>query len=105
MECPRPAHSRAAHSMVSQRGAGLAWSSISDLGCNPPRCEILRDHEAPQSPAGGPALVSVIMKGRVPPSALLARPLLRAWLLGQNGRMDLGLRGRVYLVTGGSRGL
>ncbi len=24
---------------------------------------------------------------------------------GQNGRMDLGLRGRVYLVTGGSRGL
>ena len=26
-------------------------------------------------------------------------------VLGQNGRMDLGLRGRVYLVTGGSRGL
>src|SRR6202008_3257135 len=25
--------------------------------------------------------------------------------LGQNGQMDLGLRGRVYLVTGGSRGL
>ena len=25
--------------------------------------------------------------------------------LGQNDRMDLGLRGRVYLVTGGSRGL
>jgi len=24
---------------------------------------------------------------------------------GQNGRMDLGLRDRVYLVTGGSRGL
>ena len=24
---------------------------------------------------------------------------------GQNGRMDLGLDGRVYLVTGGSRGL
>ena len=45
------------------------------------------------------------MKSWVPPSALLARPLLRAWLLGQNGRMDLGLRGRVYLVTGGSRGL
>ena len=45
------------------------------------------------------------MKGWVAPSALLAGPLLRAWLLGQNGRMDLGLRGRVYLVTGGSRGL
>src|SRR5580700_743937 len=34
----------------------------------------------------------------------------RAWrrcrrCAGQNGRMDLGLRGRVYLVTGGSRGL
>jgi 3-oxoacyl-[acyl-carrier protein] reductase len=29
-----------------------------------------------------------------------------AWhVLGQNGQMDLGLRGRVYLVTGGSRGL
>jgi 3-oxoacyl-[acyl-carrier protein] reductase len=26
-------------------------------------------------------------------------------VLGQNSRMDLGLRGRVYLVTGGSRGL
>ena len=26
-------------------------------------------------------------------------------LAGQNGRMDLGLRDRVYLVTGGSRGL
>src|SRR5437660_4459243 len=29
----------------------------------------------------------------------------RGGVLGQNGRMDLGLRGRVYLVTGGSRGL
>ena len=29
----------------------------------------------------------------------------RDGVLGQNGRMDLGLRGRVYLVTGGSRGL
>src|SRR2546423_2657810 len=29
----------------------------------------------------------------------------RGRVLGQNGRMDLGLRGRVYLVTGGSRGL
>jgi len=28
-----------------------------------------------------------------------------AWPVGQNGRMDLGLRDRVYLVTGGSRGL
>jgi 3-oxoacyl-[acyl-carrier protein] reductase len=28
-----------------------------------------------------------------------------AWRVGQNGRMDLGLRDRVYLVTGGSRGL
>jgi 3-oxoacyl-[acyl-carrier protein] reductase len=27
------------------------------------------------------------------------------WGTGQNGRMDLGLRDRVYLVTGGSRGL
>jgi len=37
--------------------------------------------------------------GRGPdPSAGPARP-------GQNGGMDLGLRGRVYLVTGGSRGL
>ena len=26
-------------------------------------------------------------------------------VVGQNSRMDLGLRGRVYLVTGGSRGL
>jgi 3-oxoacyl-[acyl-carrier protein] reductase len=29
----------------------------------------------------------------------------RGMVLGQNSRMDLGLRGRVYLVTGGSRGL
>jgi 3-oxoacyl-[acyl-carrier protein] reductase len=29
----------------------------------------------------------------------------RARVLGENGRMDLGLRDRVYLVTGGSRGL
>ena len=29
----------------------------------------------------------------------------RGMLVGQNSRMDLGLRGRVYLVTGGSRGL
>ena len=28
-----------------------------------------------------------------------------AWPVGQNGHMDLGLRDRVYLVTGGSRGL
>src|SRR6185437_5975353 len=59
----------------------------------------------PRGARRGPALVSVIMKSWVPPSALLARPLLRARLLGQNGRMDLGLHGRVYLVTGGSRGL
>ena len=45
------------------------------------------------------------MKGWPPPSALLARPPRRWQALGQNGRMDLGLRGRVYLVTGGSRGL
>ncbi len=45
----------------------------------------------------------------------MARPQRTDWALtdpgphppppGQNGRMDLGLRGRVYLVTGGSRGL
>jgi 3-oxoacyl-[acyl-carrier protein] reductase len=29
----------------------------------------------------------------------------RGMVVGQNSRMDLGLRGRVYLVTGGSRGL
>src|SRR5215472_6691561 len=28
-----------------------------------------------------------------------------AWSVGHNGLMDLGLRNRVYLVTGGSRGL
>ena len=45
----------------------------------------------------------------------MARPQRTDWALtdpgphppppGQNGRMDLGLRDRVYLVTGGSRGL
>ena len=35
-----------------------------------------------------------------------ARAWRRCWrCAGQNGRMDLGLRDRVYLVTGGSRGL
>src|SRR5262245_6769024 len=32
--------------MTSRRGAALGWSSVSDLGCNPPGCEILRDHES-----------------------------------------------------------
>src|SRR5579862_6612776 len=45
------------------------------------------------------------MKGWAPPSALLVWPPQRGQALGQNGRMDLGSRDRVYLVTGGSRGL
>jgi hypothetical protein len=32
--------------MVSLRGAGAAWSGISDLGCNTPPPETHRDHEA-----------------------------------------------------------
>jgi hypothetical protein len=36
----------AVRSMISRRVAVLAWSPISDLGCNPPRRGILRDHES-----------------------------------------------------------
>jgi len=39
MECLPSAQSRAAHSMVSRRGAGLAWSSISDLDAPPQQLE------------------------------------------------------------------
>src|SRR4029077_13532582 len=32
-------------SMTRRRGAALAWSTVSDLGCNPPAPGIHRDHE------------------------------------------------------------
>ena len=32
--------------MINRRGAELAWSAISDLGCNPPGPGNRRDHEA-----------------------------------------------------------
>src|SRR5271156_2865795 len=52
----------------------------------------------PPGPAPG-ALRPRVRPGRHPPR------LTGAPAGGQNGRMDLGLRDRVYLVTGGSRGL
>jgi hypothetical protein len=58
MKGPLPAQSRAVHSIASRRGAGLAWSGISDLGCNTPAPENHRDHEAYGSPGGWPATKS-----------------------------------------------
>jgi hypothetical protein len=34
MECPPVPYSWATHPMTSRRGAALAWSPTSDLGCN-----------------------------------------------------------------------
>jgi len=60
-----PAQSQAVHSTISRRGAGLARSGISDLGCNPPVADS-----------------SVIMLGRVHTSQRYAH---RAAVLGGCG--------------------
>jgi short chain dehydrogenase len=61
-------------------------------------------------PGGCGSTVHCEDSGSYPAEAALGRGGVPSWpaasrLPGQNGRMDLGLRDRVYLVTGGSRGL
>ena len=41
------------HSIVRRRSSLMGWSGSSDLRCNPPRCEILQDHELPAAPGAG----------------------------------------------------